>query len=148
MRSCVVCVYRSYFLFIIIICRCSRLLAHKTKSRSSRSPRSSLEWNTSPEPDGLRMENCTCGCCCVKRISVVMIDSHSCVRSSLSLSSAWAVLLDRSQQKLQLVLLPPALFLPVGVDDPQWAEHVEAMPEGVQPFIIYEEITDIWINVR
>ncbi|KAL0186211.1 hypothetical protein M9458_017881, partial [Cirrhinus mrigala] len=52
----------------------------------------------------------------------------------------------RSQQKLQLVLLPPALFIPVSVDDPQWEEHVEAVPEGVQPFIIYEEVTDIWIN--
>lgn len=64
------------------------------------------------------------------------------------LLSAWAVLLDRSQQKLQLVLLPPALFIAASVDDPQWEEHVEAMPEGVQPYIIYEEITDVWINVR
>lgn len=70
------------------------------------------------------------------------------IRFIFSLSSAWAVLLDRSQQKLQIVLLPPALFIPVSMDDPQWEEHVEAMPEGVQPFIIYEEITDIWINVR
>uniref|UniRef100_A0A673HF34 dipeptidyl-peptidase IV n=1 Tax=Sinocyclocheilus rhinocerous TaxID=307959 RepID=A0A673HF34_9TELE len=61
---------------------------------------------------------------------------------------AWAVLLDRSQQKLQLVLLPPALFIAASVDDPQWEEHVEAMPEGVQPFIVYEELTDIWINVH
>uniref|UniRef100_A0A671KQG3 dipeptidyl-peptidase IV n=1 Tax=Sinocyclocheilus anshuiensis TaxID=1608454 RepID=A0A671KQG3_9TELE len=61
---------------------------------------------------------------------------------------AWAVLLDRSQQKLQLVLLPPALFIAASVEDPQWEEHVEAMPEGVQPFIIYEELTDIWINVH
>uniref|UniRef100_A0A673GKB5 dipeptidyl-peptidase IV n=1 Tax=Sinocyclocheilus rhinocerous TaxID=307959 RepID=A0A673GKB5_9TELE len=62
--------------------------------------------------------------------------------------NAWAVLLDRSQQKLQLVLLPPALFIAASVEDPQWEEHVEAMPEGVQPFIIYEELTDIWINVH
>lgn len=61
--------------------------------------------------------------------------------------SAWAVLLDRSQQKLQLVLLPPALFLSVSPEDPQWEEHVTAMPEGVHPYIIYEEVTDIWINV-
>ncbi|XP_067269244.1 dipeptidyl peptidase 9 isoform X1 [Pseudorasbora parva] len=61
---------------------------------------------------------------------------------------AWAMLLDRSQQKLQLVLLPPALFIPASMDEPQWEEHVEAMPEGVQPYIIYEEITDIWINVH
>lgn len=61
--------------------------------------------------------------------------------------SAWAVLLDRSQQKLQLVLLPPALFLSVSPEDPQWEEHVAAMPEGVQPLVIYEEVTDIWINV-
>ncbi|XP_052459508.1 dipeptidyl peptidase 9 isoform X5 [Carassius gibelio] len=61
---------------------------------------------------------------------------------------AWAELLDRSQQKLQLVLLPPALFIAASVEDPQWEELVEAMPEGVQPFIIYEELTDIWINVH
>uniref|UniRef100_A0A673GHT2 dipeptidyl-peptidase IV n=1 Tax=Sinocyclocheilus rhinocerous TaxID=307959 RepID=A0A673GHT2_9TELE len=67
---------------------------------------------------------------------------------NLFLPSAWAVLLDRSQQKLQLVLLPPALFIAASVEDPQWEEHVEAMPEGVQPFIIYEELTDIWINVH
>ncbi|KTG17112.1 hypothetical protein cypCar_00031010 [Cyprinus carpio] len=66
----------------------------------------------------------------------------------MSRPSAWAELLDRSQQKLQLVLLPPALFIAASVDDPQWEELVEAMPEGVQPFIIYEEVTDIWINVH
>lgn len=58
------------------------------------------------------------------------------------------MLLDRSQQKLQLVLLPPSLFLRVGIEDPQWEEHVAAMSEGVQPFVIYEEVTDVWINVR
>uniref|UniRef100_A0A673Y0L5 dipeptidyl-peptidase IV n=1 Tax=Salmo trutta TaxID=8032 RepID=A0A673Y0L5_SALTR len=61
---------------------------------------------------------------------------------------AWAVLLDRSQQRLQLVLLPPALFIPVTQDQAQREESVEAVPEGVHPFIIYEEITDIWINVH
>uniref|UniRef100_A0A8D0CJB0 dipeptidyl-peptidase IV n=1 Tax=Scleropages formosus TaxID=113540 RepID=A0A8D0CJB0_SCLFO len=61
---------------------------------------------------------------------------------------AWAVLLDRSQQRLQLVLLPPALFIPV-VDDPaRRQENMEAVPESVHPFIIYEEVTNIWINVH
>lgn len=69
------------------------------------------------------------------------------LNADLCHGSAWAVLLDRSQQKLQLVLLPPALFLSVSPDEPQWEEHVAAMPEGVQPYIIYEEVTDIWINV-
>ena len=63
------------------------------------------------------------------------------------LRSAWAVLLDRTQQRLQLVLLPPALFIPVPEDPAQREEAVEAVPEGVHPFIIYEETTDIWINV-
>ena len=63
------------------------------------------------------------------------------------LPSAWAVLLDRTQQRLQLVLLPPALFIPVAEDSAQREESVEAVPEGVHPFIIYEETTDIWINV-
>uniref|UniRef100_A0AAY4D7Z0 dipeptidyl-peptidase IV n=1 Tax=Denticeps clupeoides TaxID=299321 RepID=A0AAY4D7Z0_9TELE len=61
---------------------------------------------------------------------------------------AWAVLLDRSQQKLQLVLLPPALFITVSEDQTQWQERAEAVPEGVHPYIIYQETTDIWINVR
>lgn len=70
------------------------------------------------------------------------------LNTDLCHGSAWAVLLDRSQQKLQLVLLPPALFLSVSPEEPQWEEHVAAMPEGgVQPYIIYEEVTDIWINV-
>lgn len=69
------------------------------------------------------------------------------LNTGLCHGSAWAVLLDRSQQKLQLVLLPPALFLSVSPEEPQWEEHVAAMPEGVQPYIIYEEVTDIWINV-
>ncbi|KAI1891821.1 hypothetical protein AGOR_G00147690 [Albula goreensis] len=61
---------------------------------------------------------------------------------------AWAVLLDRSQQRLQLVLLPPALFIPVCEDQAQRQESVEAVPESVHPFVIYEEVTDIWINVH
>uniref|UniRef100_A0AAZ3S2Z1 Uncharacterized protein n=1 Tax=Oncorhynchus tshawytscha TaxID=74940 RepID=A0AAZ3S2Z1_ONCTS len=62
------------------------------------------------------------------------------------LSSAWAVLLYRSQQRLQLVLLPPGLFIPVTQDQAQREESVEAVLEGAHPFIICEEITDIWIN--
>ena len=76
---------------------------------------------------------------------------HKCVLYSACpspvLPSAWAVLLDRTQQRLQLVLLPPALFIPVAEDSAQREESVEAVPEGVHPFIIYEETTDIWINV-
>uniref|UniRef100_A0A8K9XUM8 Peptidase S9 prolyl oligopeptidase catalytic domain-containing protein n=1 Tax=Oncorhynchus mykiss TaxID=8022 RepID=A0A8K9XUM8_ONCMY len=62
-------------------------------------------------------------------------------------SYAWAVLLYRSQQRLQLVLLPPGLFIPVTQDQTHREESVEAVLEGVHPFIICEEITDIWINV-
>lgn len=69
------------------------------------------------------------------------------LNTGLHHGSAWAVLLDRSQQKLQLVLLPPALFLSVSPEEPQWEEQVATMPEGVQPYIIYEEVTDVWINV-
>uniref|UniRef100_A0A8D0CZR6 dipeptidyl-peptidase IV n=1 Tax=Sander lucioperca TaxID=283035 RepID=A0A8D0CZR6_SANLU len=59
-----------------------------------------------------------------------------------------AVLLDRSQRKLQLVLLPPALFIPVTDDPAQRQESVEAVPKNTQPYIIYEETTDVWINVH
>ncbi|MGH0188011.1 UNVERIFIED_CONTAM: hypothetical protein FKN15_027716 [Acipenser sinensis] len=61
---------------------------------------------------------------------------------------AWAVLLDRTQQRLQLVLLPPALFTPVTSDEAQRQDYVDAVPDSVHPFIIYEEVTDIWINVH
>uniref|UniRef100_A0A8C2ZPB3 dipeptidyl-peptidase IV n=1 Tax=Cyclopterus lumpus TaxID=8103 RepID=A0A8C2ZPB3_CYCLU len=60
----------------------------------------------------------------------------------------WAVLLDRSQRKLQLALLPPALFIPVTDDPAQRQESVEAVPSNTQPYIIYEETTDVWINVH
>uniref|UniRef100_A0A4W3JUY0 dipeptidyl-peptidase IV n=1 Tax=Callorhinchus milii TaxID=7868 RepID=A0A4W3JUY0_CALMI len=61
---------------------------------------------------------------------------------------AWAVLLDRPQQRLHLVLLPPALFIPVTKDENERLKFVEAVPENVHPHIIYEEVTDIWINVH
>lgn len=57
------------------------------------------------------------------------------------------MLLDRSQRKLQLVLLPPALFIPVTDDPAQRRESVEAVPSDTQPYIIHEETTDVWINV-
>lgn len=62
--------------------------------------------------------------------------------------SGWAVLLDRSQRRLQLALLPPALFIPVTEDPGQRQESQEAVAEATHPYIIYEETTDIWINVR
>uniref|UniRef100_A0A3Q1GIC6 dipeptidyl-peptidase IV n=1 Tax=Acanthochromis polyacanthus TaxID=80966 RepID=A0A3Q1GIC6_9TELE len=62
--------------------------------------------------------------------------------------SGWAVLLDRSQRKLQLVLLPPALFIPVTDDPALRQESLEAVPSNTQPYIIYEETTDVWINVH
>lgn len=62
--------------------------------------------------------------------------------------SAWAMFLDRPQQQLQVVLLPPALFIPVPEGEEQRLEFTKAVPESVQPFIIYEEVTDVWINVR
>ncbi|XP_071752396.1 dipeptidyl peptidase 9 isoform X2 [Centroberyx gerrardi] len=60
----------------------------------------------------------------------------------------WAVLLDRSQRKLQLALLPPALFIPVTDDPAQRQDSLEALPSNTQPYIIYEETTDVWINVH
>ncbi|POI35613.1 hypothetical protein CIB84_000635, partial [Bambusicola thoracicus] len=61
---------------------------------------------------------------------------------------AWAMFLDRPQQRLQLILLPPALFIPVPENEEQRAEFAKIVPENVQPFVIYEEITDVWINVH
>lgn len=62
--------------------------------------------------------------------------------------SAWAMLLDRPQQRLQLVLLPPALFIPTADSEEQWVAFARAVPGDVQPYVVYEEVTDVWINVR
>ncbi|XP_051827803.1 dipeptidyl peptidase 9 isoform X3 [Antechinus flavipes] len=61
---------------------------------------------------------------------------------------AWAMFLDRPQQRLQLVLLPPALFIPVPKSEEQRLEFAKAVPENVQPYVVYEEVTDVWINVH
>ncbi|XP_068776082.1 dipeptidyl peptidase 9 isoform X3 [Struthio camelus] len=61
---------------------------------------------------------------------------------------AWAMFLDRPQQRLQLILLPPALFIPVPESEEQRAEFAKTVPENVQPLVIYEETTDVWINVH
>lgn len=63
-------------------------------------------------------------------------------------ASAWAVMMDRRQQRLLLVLLPPALFVPSPQDEAGYRKSLEALGEDTQPFIIYEETSDIWINVR
>uniref|UniRef100_UPI00398E7175 dipeptidyl peptidase 8-like n=1 Tax=Pristiophorus japonicus TaxID=55135 RepID=UPI00398E7175 len=61
---------------------------------------------------------------------------------------AWAILLDRPQTRLQIVLIPPALFIPVVGDAMERQKLVESVPDSVMPLIIYEETTDIWINVH
>lgn len=57
-------------------------------------------------------------------------------------------MMDRRQQRLQLALLPPALFIPTHQDEASRQESLEALGDTVQPFIIYQETSDIWINVR
>ncbi|KAL3047246.1 dipeptidyl peptidase 9-like [Trematomus bernacchii] len=61
---------------------------------------------------------------------------------------AWAVMMDRRQQRLQLVLLPPALFIPAHQAEASRQESLEALGDSVHPFIIYQETSDIWINVH
>ncbi|XP_026544838.1 dipeptidyl peptidase 9-like [Notechis scutatus] len=56
--------------------------------------------------------------------------------------------LDRPQQQLQLVLFPPALFIPVPENEEQRLEFAKAVPEDTHPFIVYEEATNVWINVH
>ncbi|XP_076009264.1 dipeptidyl peptidase 9-like [Genypterus blacodes] len=59
----------------------------------------------------------------------------------------WAAMMDRRQQRLQLVLLPPVFFIPAQQDEASRRESLEALV-NVQPFIIYQETSDIWINVH
>lgn len=63
------------------------------------------------------------------------------------LNSAWSILLDRSQTRLQIVLISPELFIPVEDDAMERQRLIESVPDSVTPLIIYEETTDIWINV-
>lgn len=67
--------------------------------------------------------------------------------SFVYLNSAWAILLDRSQTRLQIVLISPELFIPVEDDAMERQRLIESVPDSVTPLIIYEETTDIWINV-
>lgn len=57
-------------------------------------------------------------------------------------------MMHRRQQRLQLVLLPPSLFIPVNQDEATRQKSLETLGDTVQPFIIYQESSDIWINVR
>lgn len=68
--------------------------------------------------------------------------------SFICLNSAWSILLDRSQTRLQIVLISPELFIPVEDDAMERQRLIESVPDSVTPLIIYEETTDIWINVR
>nr|XP_012624691.1 dipeptidyl peptidase 9 isoform X3 [Microcebus murinus]XP_012624692.1 dipeptidyl peptidase 9 isoform X3 [Microcebus murinus]XP_020139416.1 dipeptidyl peptidase 9 isoform X3 [Microcebus murinus] len=61
---------------------------------------------------------------------------------------AWAMFLDRPQQRLQLVLLPPALFIPATENEEQRLAFAKAVPKNVQPYVVYEEVTNVWINVH
>ncbi|KAM4707534.1 dipeptidyl peptidase 9 isoform 2-T4 [Discoglossus pictus] len=61
---------------------------------------------------------------------------------------AWAMLLDRPQRLLQLVLLPPELFIPVCDDEEQREQYVREVPPHIQPQVIYEEKSDTWVNVH
>ena len=65
----------------------------------------------------------------------------------IPLNSAWSILLDRSQTHLQIVLISPELFIPVEDDAMDRQRLIESVPDSVTPLIIYEETTDIWINV-
>ncbi|XP_077391405.1 dipeptidyl peptidase 9-like [Festucalex cinctus] len=61
---------------------------------------------------------------------------------------AWAALMNRRQQHLQLVLLPLSLFIPVDQDNTARLESLEAVGDTAHPLIIYQQMSDIWINVH
>lgn len=140
----------------------NRLWAQKTKSWLSLSPHCFLGQNTSPESGGQVTANSEC--CNTNpgrwlylsfsemgpgHVMCSEVDQKKKVQNfcPVCLHSGWAVLLDRSQRRLQLVLLPPDLFIPVTDDLAQRQESLDAVPSNTQPYIIYEETTDVWINV-
>lgn len=55
--------------------------------------------------------------------------------------------MNRRQQRLQLVLLPLSLFIPVDQNDTTRLESLEAVGDTAHPLIIYQQSSDIWINV-
>uniref|UniRef100_A0A8C5MB19 dipeptidyl-peptidase IV n=1 Tax=Leptobrachium leishanense TaxID=445787 RepID=A0A8C5MB19_9ANUR len=61
---------------------------------------------------------------------------------------AWAVLLDRPQTRLQIVLIPPALFVDSYLSSLDHPMLFDSLPDSLTPYIIYEETTDIWINIH
>ncbi|XP_004865777.1 dipeptidyl peptidase 9 isoform X2 [Heterocephalus glaber] len=61
---------------------------------------------------------------------------------------AWATFLDRPQQRLQLVLLPPALFIPAPESEEQRLAFARTVPKSAQPHVVYEEVTSVWVNVH
>ncbi|KAE8618444.1 hypothetical protein XENTR_v10009385 [Xenopus tropicalis] len=61
---------------------------------------------------------------------------------------AWAILLDRLQTRLQIVLIPPALFVCPHKDPPECHWISNSPSDSVTPLVIYEETTDIWINIH
>ncbi|XP_061884105.1 dipeptidyl peptidase 9-like [Entelurus aequoreus] len=64
---------------------------------------------------------------------------------------AWTSMMDRRQQHLQLVLLPPLLFIPTEQDETTRLERLRCLQdlgEAVSPLIIYQQTSDIWINVH
>ncbi|CAH2292831.1 dipeptidyl peptidase 9 isoform X1 [Pelobates cultripes] len=61
---------------------------------------------------------------------------------------AWAMLLDRLQHLMQLVLLPPELFIPMSEDEEKREQFLKDVPQHIQPHVIYEERSDIWVNIH
>ncbi|XP_008332047.1 dipeptidyl peptidase 9-like isoform X2 [Cynoglossus semilaevis] len=60
---------------------------------------------------------------------------------------AWVSLMDRRQQRLQFVLLPPEFFIPAHQNKYSRRKSLKALGVKMQPFIIYQDTSDIWINV-
>ena len=50
----------------------------------------------------------------------------------------WAQMLDRSQRRIALVLVPLAYFV---------YDHEQMIPAEYAPLIIHEETSEVWINV-
>lgn len=146
-------------------CVSIRLSAHRKRSSLFPSPACSLVLNISPEPDGREMADSKYLPLKTEKMplnftklskpmnwvtrSQYTTNAHHISHNSSSLSvSTWAVMMDRRQQRLQLALLPPALFVPAHQDEASRQKSLEALGDTVQPFIIYQETSDIWINVR
>lgn len=102
--------------------------------------------------DGYQMAKGTCiySLYCMKTFThnynnCVLLDWIKFLLTLSFLHSVWVQLLDRSQQRLVLILIPLSLFIPVKKDNSMDYDGFHDPSESMQ--ILIDESCEVWINV-